>query len=246
MSPWGSRWQHGCARVEEALLGLRSFEQLHVPRASALTIVCDDGHVNDWNHIAPLLADYGARATFAVVSARVGQPECVDRSQLEALVEAGHEIACHGRTHVPLPALADTAALEAELGGALAWFRAAGIATSTLVYPYGQNNRAVRAWAASLFRCGVGTWFGQNGGLTNRYAIRRIPFGSFVNVRSASEAYYRGLIERSSAGACWTVLMLHPGAVEHTAAHNALLGRLIRYARELQLPVRTVAEHLDT
>jgi hypothetical protein len=127
----------------------------------------------------------------------------------------------------------------------MARLQAEGLGTpTTLIYPFGRNNASVRKVMAPVFSCAFTTWFGINKGSINRYAIRRIPFGAYTGNYPATEAWYRSIIDNCAIGTSWPTLMLHPGASGHTDAHNVLLARILGYARERKLSVRTVATHL--
>lgn len=235
---------HAKDRAEEALLGLRDFERLQIPRPSALTIVCDDGELKDLD-IVEVLESRGVKGVFAVSPDLIGRPGFLTYDQLRSIRRAGHEIAFHGTTHDPFPDFPGAQQLVSAVLEGTRRLAAEGLGTpSTLIYPFGRHDRAVRKAIAPLFDCAFTTWFGINQGSANRYAIRRIPFGAYVGKLPGTEAWYRGLLDRSAQSACWPTLMLHPSAAEHRPEHNELLKRLIDHALERGVAVRTVAAHL--
>lgn len=238
---------HALDRAEEALLGLRGFERLALPQHSALTIVCDDGELNDLD-VVQVLDRQGVKGVFAVSPDLIGRPGFLGYEQLRSLRAGGHEIAFHGTTHDPFTGFTDEGQLLQAVRRGLRQLDGEGLGTpSTLIYPFGRHDRAVRKAVAPVFSCAFTTWFGINHRTANRYAIRRIPFGAYTGKLPATEAWYRGLLERCAAqGRCWPTLMLHPSAPGHTGEHNALLSRLIDHARSLGMPLRTVAAHLET
>lgn len=237
---------HGKDRAEEFLLPRRAFERLQMPHHSALTVVCDDGEARDLD-IVEVLEKHGAKGVFAVSPALIGQPGFLGYDALRRIRAAGHEIAFHGTTHDPFTGFGGPAALQAAVDEGLARMHAEELGTpETLIYPFGRHNRWVRQAMATRFASAFTTWFGLNEGEANRYGIRRIPFGAYTGKLPATEAWYRGLIERAARGAAWPTLMLHPAAAEHTREHTALLGRLLEHAREQRMAVRTAAAHLAT
>jgi peptidoglycan/xylan/chitin deacetylase (PgdA/CDA1 family) len=234
---------HARDRLEAAWLPRREFEHLALPAQAALTVICDDGELKDLE-IVETLERAGAKGVFAVSPDLIGRPGFLTYDQLRAIRAAGHEIAFHGTTHDPFTGFAGPEALSAAVQAGLARLEGEGLgAARTLIYPYGSTNRWVRQTVAPLFDCAFTTWFGVNEGRTNRYAIRRVAFGAYTGKQPASEAWYRGLVERCHGGG-WPALMLHPAASGHTNEHTALLGRLLAYAKAVGLPVRTVAAHL--
>lgn len=235
---------HGRDRAEEWLLPLRDFERLHVPREAALTIVCDDGELKDLD-IVDLLERHSVKGVFAVSPALIGQSGFLTYAQLRSIRAGGHEIAFHGTTHDPFTGFADAKRLQAAVADGFTRLQDEGLGRpSTLIYPFGRTNRWVRQAVASQFDSAFTTWFGLNQRRTNRYAIRRIPFGAYTGKLPATEAWYRSLLERCAAEGGWPTLMLHPAGEGHSEAHNALLGRLIEQARGHGIAVRTVQGHL--
>ena len=231
-------------RAEEILLGLRDFERLKVPRESAMTIVCDDGEAKDLN-VVKVLDRQGVRGVFAVSPDLIGRPGFLTYAQLRSIRAAGHEIAFHGATHDPFTGFADMGKLLDAVGHGLRQFEDEGLGTPrTLIYPFGRHDRKVRGAMAPLFESAFTTWFGINRDSTNRYAIRRIPFGAYIGKLPANESWYRDLLDRCAGGHCWPTLMLHPSASDHTEAHNALLSRLIDHARDRGMPVRTAVAYI--
>ncbi|MWG36699.1 polysaccharide deacetylase family protein [Halomarina oriensis] len=73
--------------------------------AGHLVLTFDDGYAADHDLIRPVLAERDARAVFAVVPSWVGKPGHLTAVELDALVDAGHEVAAHGRRHRYLQAL---------------------------------------------------------------------------------------------------------------------------------------------
>ncbi len=235
---------HAGDRAEEFLLGLRSFERLQLPREPGLTIICDDGELADLD-IAAVLDRHGVAGVFAVSPDLIGREGFLSYAQLRALAAAGHEIAFHGTTHDPFTGYGGADRLLQACRDGLEQMRQEQLgAPRTLVYPFGKHNRWVRQAVAPLFGCAFTTWFGSNGGRVNRYAIRRVPFGAYTGRWKATEAAYRGLIERCARKGEWLALMLHPGAPEHGDEHDAMLSRLIAFAKESGVPVRGASRHL--
>lgn len=131
-------------------------------RAVALTF--DDAYESVHRHALPLLDALGATATVFPVTSELGGhnrwdastgavPELplVSRTQLAELAGAGWEVGGHTHTHRPLTAISppevrdelvrSNELLEDELGRAV----------TTLAYPYGCHDAAVRAAAAQLY-----------------------------------------------------------------------------------------------
>ena len=235
---------HAMDRVEECLLGLRPFERMETPKQPTLTVVCDDGELKDLD-IVEVLESRGVKGVFAVSTDLIGRDGFLNYEQLRNIRAAGHEIAFHGTTHEPFTSFADARSLREAVRDGMRRLHAEGLGTpSTLIYPFGRNNRAVRRAVSDTFDCAFTTWYGLNERRCNRYAIRRIPFGAYTGKLTATEEWYRALLARCAAGASWPTLMLHPSGPGHERAHDEMLGRLIDHARELGMAVRSVSAHL--
>lgn len=235
---------HATARAQDLLLPRRDFERLRLPGASALTVSCDDGELKDLD-IVEVLEKHGVKGVFAVSPDLIGKPGFLSYAQLRQIRDAGHEIAFHGTTHDPFTGFATTQALLQACRDGLAQLESQGLGRpTTLIYPYGSHDRAVRAAMAGLFDAAFTTWFGLNRHTTNRYAIRRIPFGAYTGKLPASQAWYHRLVDAGARGHAWPTLMLHPSAQEHTREHTAWLDRLVQHALDRGMPVRTAAAHL--
>ena len=73
----------------------------------AVVITFDDGCETDALIAAPLLAEFGFKATFYVIAGRVGLRGHLSPTQLRELSAAGFEIGCHSMTHSYLDELND-------------------------------------------------------------------------------------------------------------------------------------------
>src|SRR5438270_1180028 len=83
----------------------------------AVVITFDDGCETDALIAAPLLAQFGFKATFYVIAGRVGLRGYLSPVQLRELSAEGFEIGCHSMTHSYLDEL-DDAQLRVEMGEA--------------------------------------------------------------------------------------------------------------------------------
>jgi len=75
----------------------------HPQRAAVLTF--DDGYEDSSTVIAPLLAHYGARATFFVNAGTIEHRNHLSWREMRALRAAGNEIGAHGMHHLDLSTL---------------------------------------------------------------------------------------------------------------------------------------------
>jgi len=65
----------------------------------SLVLVFDDGYVEDYDQLLPVLQSYDAPATLAIVPGWIGDDDHLDADQLAALTDAGCAVLAHGRRH---------------------------------------------------------------------------------------------------------------------------------------------------
>lgn len=97
--------------------GVSVSEALRFPSTRGVTITFDDGCETDLLVAAPILQEFGFRATFYVTSGWVGTRGYMTAQQLRELGSLGFEVGCHSMTHPYLPDL-DDSKLHEEIAGA--------------------------------------------------------------------------------------------------------------------------------
>jgi len=139
-----------------------------VEMTRAVVVTFDDGYLDNYIYARPILARYGARATFFVLPAFVGKyntwnTKCgycrphMNWSHLRVLMRDGHEIGSHGITHRRFPELLPIQ-LREELAESQDWLqRMLDTAVTSLAYPYGVTSTATAEQAATVYRVAVST-----------------------------------------------------------------------------------------
>ncbi len=117
------------------------------PRTFAISF--DDGHADGYTYALPILVAHHFVATFFVVSGRIGEPDDLSVTQIQAMAAAGMEIADHSVNHVNLAHLGP-AALNVQVQGAAEKIAAiTGCWPASLAYPYGRHDPAVVRFLAN-------------------------------------------------------------------------------------------------
>jgi peptidoglycan/xylan/chitin deacetylase (PgdA/CDA1 family) len=118
----------------EAVDYLRGGEPLP---ARPVVLTFDDGYETAYLHVAPILQERGATATFFIVPAYVGHSPYMGWDQLAALTTAGHTIGGHGYDHSRVDFLGEAQA-EQQFG-ASRWSleERLGVPVTLFAYPYG-------------------------------------------------------------------------------------------------------------
>lgn len=113
-----------------------------------VSLCFDDGYSIQYNTYYPAMADYEVRATFYLITSRIGTRGSLTWTQLNDLYKKGNEIGSHTPTHPHLTELS-TEALERELRRSAELLRPLG--GRTLAYPYGEYDSKVIRSAKELY-----------------------------------------------------------------------------------------------
>jgi peptidoglycan/xylan/chitin deacetylase (PgdA/CDA1 family) len=140
------------------------------PGTAYVSLSFDDGHSTQYNAYYPVMADQGVRATFYVITSRIGARGHLTWTQLSDLSQEGNEIGSHTHTHPHLTELSSEA-LERELSRSAELLRSVGC--RTLAYPYGEYDPKV-------IRCAEKLYFAARGYYDLRMKSR--DFGFNVNI----------------------------------------------------------------
>jgi len=170
-------------QVKQELAEARAGRRVLPKRAVILTF--DDGRSDALSVVLPLLRKRGMRATFFIITGRVGEPGFLTWEGVRALAAAGMEIGSHTQTHPRLPDLTDEAA-EEELEVSKARLqKEIGQPVEVLAYPY----NALRSHTASLvaaagYRVAVA---GTAHGTSDLLRLRRYPVNGFTSLAAIQQ-----------------------------------------------------------
>jgi peptidoglycan/xylan/chitin deacetylase (PgdA/CDA1 family) len=142
------------------------------PKTAVLTF--DDGFKNFYTEAAPVLDEFGFRATVFLVTDCcgghndwAGNPADFPRSELLSWKEIreldvrGFEFGSHTRTHKDLTKLSSTEVESEMLGSKEAISNALGRETSTFAYPFGRANAVCQRSARENFTASCSTNLGK-------------------------------------------------------------------------------------
>jgi peptidoglycan/xylan/chitin deacetylase (PgdA/CDA1 family) len=143
------------------------------PRTFVITI--DDGHRDGLTNALPILRRLGFVATYFVVMGRIHQAPYLSATDLQALADAGMEIADHTMDHRDVAALHGPA-LAHDIGAAARVIRQiTGRAATTFAYPAGEwSLEAVGAVQAADLGMAVTTHEGVLETWATRFVVPRL------------------------------------------------------------------------
>jgi peptidoglycan/xylan/chitin deacetylase (PgdA/CDA1 family) len=180
-------------------------------RVIALTF--DDGHETHYTTAYPLLAERGARATFFVITDRIGTEGYVTWEQLREMKQAGMSIQSHTASHPFLSTLTADEVL-AELRNSKARLDdQLGQATGSLALPGGSfpARGARRAIAESGYRLVATSRVG-----TNQYAPRQEHDARFLRRVTVRQGQSRSHFQR--------IVLQDPGTLRRERLRASILS----------------------
>lgn len=146
----------------------------------SFVIVDDDGKKEAYEVLKSILDNKGVKASFAIITDRVGDNNYMTESQILELHEEGHDIVSHTKTHGDLSEMA-IGEIEEELRGSKGYLNALGIKSSHLMYPYGKNNEMVRGVARKYYKSAATTtnYLRTNHRPLNTFRVGRLGLGVY-------------------------------------------------------------------
>ena len=231
---------------------LNRFLSRHTPAKSArlagerpiASVTFDDFPKSAWVRGGPILARHQVRATYYTAGSFCGRTldgmTYYDAEDLQALAEAGHEIACHGFGHQPTPSLsnqqlAEDAARNAEF---LSPFLNGGKAES-YAFPYGLASPRTKRFYAPRFGTARGVHPRLNSGRADLALLNAVS----IELRCWESEEIDRAITRARHDRAWIIFYTHdisddPSPFGSTPAMlSDLLTRLIKARIEI-LPMR--------
>lgn len=213
------------------------------PARPMISFAFDDAPVSAARDGAPILTSMGVHGSFYVCAGLAGTEgpmgPYTERRDVEALVEAGHEIGCHTYGHLDCGQAAadDVRATAAKNRQALAAWGAP--APTTFAYPYGDVAPAAKA---ALSRDYSGLRAIHPGLVEAGSDLNQLPAVGIEGEHG--EAVARRWMDRAAARGAWLILYTHDvreGASPWGCTPRAL-ARLADRALEAGFEAVTVAE----
>jgi peptidoglycan/xylan/chitin deacetylase (PgdA/CDA1 family) len=130
-------------------------------------ITFDDGNKSDVTIALPLLNEFGRRASFFVLSERIGKPGFVDASDLVHLYKAGMTIGSHGKAHVDWTSLGKLELLSQVTDSLHTLSDLIGKSVKSVAVPFGKYDRRV---LRDLRLLDIDTVYTSDGGSTAPHA----------------------------------------------------------------------------
>jgi len=216
-----------------------------VRREPVLSLTFDDFPKSAWTTGGPILAEYGARATYYVAGRFCGAVEdgqrYFDRDDLTAIDAAGHEIGCHTFSHLQSRDLS-TAQFHADRQRNQRFLAEVlpGRVFDSFAYPYGNVSVRVKRAAARSSVTARGLRPAVNGDRLDLALLTAAP----MERRSWREAAFERLARRAADTGGWLILFSHDVSDQPSpyGCTPAMLESVLASARRLGLATLPVGE----
>jgi peptidoglycan/xylan/chitin deacetylase (PgdA/CDA1 family) len=181
--------------------------RLERPLAS---LTFDDFPKSAWTVAGPILARYGARATYYAAGRFCGVREdgidYYDEADLIAVARAGHEIGAHSYAHQMATTLAgDVLRQDADRNDVALAEALQGARMSSYAYPYGEVGPGAKAVMARRYATARGIRPGVNAGRLDLAQLRAVP----IEARRWRPDEIAAAIQTARASNGWLILFTH-------------------------------------
>jgi len=179
-------------------------------KAPVVSFTFDDFPKSAWTVAGPILAQHGARATYYTAGSRCGRVadgvRQYDRDDLAAVAGAGHEIGCHGFSHVDPSTLSD-AELDADAQRNLAFLRETlgDVSLSSFAYPNGEVTPRTKLHYAGAFPTSRGIHPGVNAGMIDLAQLRTVSLSNCEREPGSLQRWVEQARERNG----WIIFVTH-------------------------------------
>jgi peptidoglycan/xylan/chitin deacetylase (PgdA/CDA1 family) len=241
-------WSQLKARVSNRLARHFRAAPLRLPgNAPMVSFTFDDVPRSAATVGAPMLEEYGGRATFYVAGSLVSQWSGlwagIGADEIIDLHRNGHEIACHTFSHRRATEL-DAAAMEAEIEQNRRYFHGldASIRLENFAYPYGLASLLRKRQLGNTFRSSRGILPGVNSDLVDLHFLRATPL---IDEDIDTSGVERAFDEAAGCGG-WLIFYGHDVAAEPSryGCTPQLLRHALQAASRRNIPIVSVAEAL--
>jgi len=205
-----------------------------------ISITFDDGYESAYKNALPVLDRFGFKATWYIITGKLGLPSYMTTAELKRLESDGQEIGGHTVSHLHLGGLSDSVA-EEEIKGSRLRLEATGFThVESFAYPFGDYNQATPNLVREAgFATARTILWGQNTTGDNPYLLKSWPIVSNTDVSRIKEE-----IDKAVRNGTWLILCFHRVDEDgnEISVRHELLETVFEYLSSQRVRVVTVSE----
>lgn len=208
-----------------------------VEARGTFTVSLDDNYLNQYTYAVPILEAKGVKATFYIVTNRIGSPGYMTLAQIQSLRDRGFDVAPHTKNHVDLSVMTSARDRVDEIFGSRYALELQLFKTYTFAPPFGAYSAAVlEDIKRAGFLAARGTDKDLNYRTTNPFRLNSHSWKStttFAEIQSmldqafTQDAWYGGHIHQIGGSGTYNI-------------NPPLLDQTISYAQSRGIQVVTI------
>lgn len=204
-----------------------------------VTITFDDGFYSTYDKGLPILKKHNTKATFFIISNRVGNKDYMNANQILELQSDGQEVGAHTRSHLHLSTLSEKEQFD-EIAGSATDLKHLGIKeVVSFAYPFGDYSSYTEEIVQKYFKNARTTKEGFESLNLNMYALK-----SKVVTHDTTFSQIKELVDLAISQKYWLILTFHKldEAEKRISSNSLLLDQALTYIQDNNIPILTTAE----
>lgn len=204
-----------------------------------VTITFDDGFYSAYDKGLPILKKHNTKATFFIVSNRVGNKDYMSANQILELQSEGQEVGAHTRSHLHLSTLSEEEQFD-EIAGSATDLKRLGIKeVVSFAYPFGDYSSYTEDIVQKYFKNARTTKEGFESVNLNMYTLRSKTVTQITTLAQIEE-----LVNEAISQKYWLILTFHKldEAENRISSDSLLLDHALTYIQDNNIPILSMAE----
>lgn len=210
------------------------------PPKPLVVFTFDDGWLNDWTVVKPILDSKKIKASFCIVAGYVGSSATkrLNWNQVHALSDDGHEILNHSYTHTRLN-IEDPAILKKEIEESQAVFVDNGLSPEGFVWPFTTSSLLAQRMARRNFKFALGGE-GSTVQPLDHYTIERISLTGATDLAKLKTA-----VDNAKTSNELLIFLTHATEEEFNSVGQDNLRAVIDYVKSVGVDIVTAGEAFE-
>lgn len=208
-----------------------------------VTLSFDDSWLSQYQNVFPVLQSAGIKGTFFFTTQPVqeGWSDYMTPSQVQAIANAGHEVAGHTITHPHLPQMSSSQITNELVASKNYLQNLTGKAVTSFAYPYGEMNSTVKALVQ---QAGYTSARGTDDETQNTAKSDKFALKSSCIENTETFAQVKAQIDAAKANKQWYIICIHNvrNVNDQYTLTPAFFQQIVNYIKSSGIKVVTEAE----